>query len=52
MVVAKQKQLIVVVAEAKPPRARSGASRRLAQATLHDYAKVAFSPIGRADVIE
>ena len=36
----------------KPPKARSGASRRLAKAKLRDYATVAFSPVGRADVIK
>ena len=36
----------------KPPKARSGASRRLAKVKLRDYATVAFSPVGRADVIK
>ena len=49
MVVARQKQLSVVFDEAKPHRATRGASRRLAEATLLDYANVAFSPLGRAD---
>ena len=48
LVVARQKQLSVVFDEAKPPKARSGASRSLAQAKLRDYATVAFSPLGRA----
>ena len=48
MVVASKKQLSVVFYEAKPPKARSRQSRRLAEAIGDDYATVAFSPIGRA----
>ena len=39
--VTSKKQLIVVFYEVKPPKARSEPSRRLAQATDHDYATVA-----------
>ena len=46
--VARQKQLSVVFGEAKPPKARSRQSRRLAEAIGGDYATVAFSPVGRA----
>ena len=51
LVVARQKQLSVVFGEAKPPKARSRQSRRLAKAIGDDYATVAFSPLGRADIL-
>ena len=38
--VASKKQLSVVFYAAKPPKARSGASRRLAKTKKHDYATV------------
>ena len=52
MVVARKKQLSVVFVAAKPPRARSRQSRRLAEVIGDDYAKVEFSPIGRAEILD
>jgi len=42
--VARQKQLITVFDEAKPPEARRQPSRRLAEATADDYATVEGNP--------
>ena len=51
MVVARQKQLGVVFGVAKPPKAMSRQSRRLAKAIGDDYATVEFSPLGRAEIL-